>query len=100
MQHKEHGALQAILSDGTSTDDIELKLYESLERETDPSAISDWTPVSYVWGTDTIDNVTGAVNRCDHIDSHVQVTWYKLTYQRIDGTANDGDVKANWLDWW
>lgn len=99
-QHKEHAALQIITSDGTSTDDVELSFAETLERETDPASVSDWTPSSLVWGATQINNATGAINRIDHIDTHVQVTWYRLQYQRVLGSADDADIKANWLDWW
>lgn len=101
MDHRQHWAIEVIMSNGVTTDDIQFWIDSALEAETDPSIITDWKDiVQDIFGTATITNVGGAVHFFIFVDTSVSANWFRARYQRIAGTANDGDIVVRTKRWY
>ena len=93
--------VQIECDDGTGApgiDDVEFTWAKTLDPVTDPTTVGQWTADDSLWTTDTIDNSAAAIDRADEIVNRCP-TWYRLTYQRTAGSANDCDFKVKIVRW-
>jgi hypothetical protein len=101
LQHKQHWSIQLVMSDGVTTDDIQFWLDGTDENVTDPTTVTEWSNIlNDIFGVTTLTNATGAISDMEFVDTNISCTWVRVRYQRIAGTADDGDITVILKRWY
>jgi hypothetical protein len=93
-------AVQIECTDGSGAGDVVTFSWDSTnDPETDPTDSGiQWTADDDLWSSTTISNSAAALDRRDkQLDD--APTWYRLTYQRTSGTADDADFEVKITRW-
>lgn len=92
-------SVQVECGDGSSDDDVTFTWEETLDPEDDPTTAGiQWTGNDIWSGSSTVVNSSAAIDRIDTVTIRSPV-WYRLTYQRTDGSADTQDFEVKIKRW-